>query len=134
MPTSYDPSKRYPVEFMLHGGVGRPAWQDNEEFWRRGYENLLSEDKITVVPAAWRDAVWWQEEQAQSIPDILRRVKRDYSVNDNRVTRSRHSYDGKGSYFFSFTQSTLLTSILRYVGSYADLSNIPRSVCYTLHF
>ena len=62
VPTSYDPSKRYPVEFMLHGGVGRPAWQDNEEFWRRGYENLLSEDRITVVPAAWRDAVWWQAE------------------------------------------------------------------------
>ena len=75
VPTSYDPSKRYPVEFMLHGGVGRPAWQDNEEFWRRGYENLLSEDKITVVPAAWRDAVWWQEEQAQSVPPLMRRCK-----------------------------------------------------------
>jgi poly(3-hydroxybutyrate) depolymerase len=102
VPTSYDPAKRYPVEFMLHGGVGRPAWQDNEDFWRRGYDNLLSEDRITVVPAAWRDAIWWQEEQARNLPAILRQVKRDYSVDDNRVTMTGVSHGGTGAYFFAF--------------------------------
>ena len=134
VPTSYDPSKRYPVEFMLHGGVGRPAWQDNEEFWRRGYENLLSEDKITVVPAAWRDAVWWQEEQAQSIPDILRRVKRDYSVDDNRVTMSGVSDGGTGAYFFAFKQPTPWAAFLPYIGNAAVLRNPQSGGGYRLYF
>jgi len=134
VPTSYDPSKRYPVEFMLHGGVGRPAWQDNEEFWRRGYENLLSEDRITVVPAAWRDAVWWQEEQAQSIPDILRRVKRDYSVDDNRVTMSGVSDGGTGAYFFAFKQPTPWAAFLPYIGNAAVLRNPQSGGGYRLYF
>ncbi len=134
VPTNYDPDRRYPVEFMLHGGVGRPAWQDNEDFWRRGYDNLLSEDRITVVPAAWRDAIWWQEEQARNLPAILRQVKRDYSVDDNRVTMTGVSDGGTGAYFFAFKQPTPWAAFLPYIGNAAVLRNPQSGGGYRLYF
>ena len=134
VPASYDPSRRYPVEFMLHGGVGRPAWREGEAFWRRGYGALASEDKITVVPAAWRDAIWWQAEQAENLPAILKRVKRDYSVDDNRVTLTGVSDGGTGAYFFAFKQPTPWAAFLPYIGNAAVLRNPQSGGGYRLYF
>ena len=36
VPDDYDPTHRYPVEFMLHGGVSRPEWEPGGGWWRRG--------------------------------------------------------------------------------------------------
>ena len=134
VPQTYDASRRYPVEFLLHGGVGRPAWGEEEEFWRGGYESLASEDRITVVPAAWRDAVWWQEEQARNLPAILRELKRDYNVDDNRVTLTGVSDGGTGAYFFAFKQPTPWAAFLPYIGNAAVLRNPQSGGGYRLYF
>ncbi len=134
VPETYDSTRRYPVEFLLHGGVGRPAWGEGEEFWRGGYESLASEDRITVVPAAWRDAMWWQEEQAKNIPAILRRLKRDYNVDDNRVTLTGVSDGGTGAYFFAFKQPTPWAAFLPYIGNAAVLRNPQSGAGYRLYF
>lgn len=134
VPESYDASRRYPVEFILHGGVGRPAWEEGEEFWRGGYESLASDDRIVVVPAAWRDAMWWQESQAENLPAILRRVKRDYNVDDNRVTMIGVSDGGTGAYFFAFKQPTPWAAFLPYIGNAAVLRNPQSGGGYRLYF
>ncbi len=134
VPDTYDSTRRYPVEFILHGGVGRPAWGEDEEFWRGGYESLASEDRITVVPAAWRDAMWWQDEQAENLPAILRRVKRDYNVDDNRVTLTGVSDGGTGAYFFAFKQPTPWAAFLPYIGNAAVLRNPQSGGGYRLYF
>jgi dienelactone hydrolase len=114
--------------------VGRPAWGEGEEFWRGGYESLASEDRITVVPAAWRDAVWWQEEQARNLPAILRELKRDYNVDDNRVTLTGVSDGGTGAYFFAFKQPTPWAAFLPYIGNAAVLRNPQSGGGYRLYF
>lgn len=134
VPETYDAARRYPVEFLLHGGVGRPAWGEDEEFWRGGYESLASDDRITVVPAAWRDAVWWQEEQARNLPAILRELKRDYNVDDNRVTLTGVSDGGTGAYFFAFKQPTPWAAFLPYIGNAAVLRNPQSGGGYRLYF
>ena len=36
VPENYEPTKKYPVEFMLHGGVSRPEWEPGGGWWSRG--------------------------------------------------------------------------------------------------
>ena len=82
IPETYDATRSYPVEFMLHGGVSRPEWGPGGEWWRRGYDSLKKEDRIVVVPAAWNAAFWWFENQADNLPSILRELKQTYNIDD----------------------------------------------------
>ena len=56
IPETYDPLKKYPVEFMLHGGVSRPECEPGGGWWRRGFDSLKRDDRIVVVPASWNEA------------------------------------------------------------------------------
>ncbi|MFK7863167.1 MAG: hypothetical protein AB8B95_02965 [Pseudohongiellaceae bacterium] len=134
IPENYDSAKSYPVEFMLHGGVGRPEWEPGETLWRRGYDSLMREDRIIVVPAAWRDAFWWQGSQADNITELLRLLKQQYNVDDNRVSMSGVSDGGTGTYFFAFKQPTHWASFLPFIGHPGVLRNSNSGGGYRLYF
>lgn len=134
IPETYDASRSYPVEFMLHGGVGRPAWEPGETLWRRGYENLKKEDRISVVPAAWKDAYWWQSEQADNLPVLLNLLKQHYNVDENRVSLTGVSDGGTGAYFFAFKQPTQWASFQPYIGHPGVLRNANSGGGYRLFF
>ena len=134
IPPSYKPTKSYPVEFILHGGVGRKKWQDGDVFWRGGYDSLKHPDKIVVVPAAWNNAYWWQSEQAENLPEILKAVKREYNVDDNRVSLTGVSDGGTGAYFFAFKQPTPWSAFFPYIGNAAVLRNPQSGGGYRLYF
>lgn len=134
IPPGYDPTKSYPVEFILHGGVGRNKWQEGETFWRGGYDSLKHQDKIVVVPAAWNAAYWWQSEQAENLPEILKAVKREYNVDDNRVSMTGVSDGGTGAYFFAFKQPTPWSTFFPYIGNAAVLRNPQSGGGYRLYF
>lgn len=123
VPDDYDPQRKYPVEFMLHGGVSRPPWEPGQQWWRRGYQSLQAPDRITVVPASWNQAFWWFPNQAENLPEILRQVKQDYNVDENRVTLAGVSDGGTGAYFFAFRQPTHWAAFLPYIGHMAVLRN-----------
>ncbi|MDP1930610.1 MAG: dienelactone hydrolase family protein [Gammaproteobacteria bacterium] len=134
VPDNYNPRRTYPVEFNLHGGVGRPKPLPNEPLWRQGYGSLRAEDRIVVVPAAWDDAYWWFENQAENLPAILRSIKRTYNVDDNRVFMTGVSDGGTGSYFFAFMQPTEWAAFLPYIGNPGVLRNPAGVVTYALSF
>ena len=134
VPDSYDPALSYPVEFLLHGGVSRPEWDAGVAWWRSGYENLQQEDRIIVVPASWREAFWWHDNQADNLPAILREVKRRYNVDDNRVTMSGVSDGGTGAYFFAFKQPGEWAAFLPWIGHPGVLRNPAGGVNYRLYF
>jgi predicted esterase len=134
IPDSYDASQAYPVEFMLHGGVGRPKQEPGESLWRSGYDNLKKEDRIVVVPGAWRDAYWWQSTQADNLPAILRLLKQSYNVDENRVTMTGVSDGGTGAYFFAFKQPTPWAAFLPYIGHPGVLRNANSGGGYRLFF
>ena len=123
VPDDYDPDQSYPVEFMLHGGVSRPPWQDGQQWWRRGYDSLRYPDRITVVPASWNEAFWWFANQAENLPAILKSVKQQYNVNENRVYLTGVSDGGTGTYFFAFRQPTHWAAYMPYIGHMAVLRN-----------
>ncbi len=134
VPESYNPEQSYPVEFMLHGGVGRPRPEEGESFWRGGYENLMQEDRLVVVPLAWNEAIWWQEAQAENLVAILRTVKQDYNVDDNRVTLTGVSDGGTGAWFFAFKQPSEWAAFLPYIGHPGVLRSPQSGGGYRLYF
>lgn len=134
IPETYDPSISYPVEYMLHGGVGRDEWEPGGGWWRRGYDSLKDPTKIIVVPASWREAFWWQVGQADSLPEILHSLKRTYNIDDNRVTMTGVSDGGTGTYFFAFKQPTEWAAFLPYIGHPGVLRNANSGGGYRLFF
>lgn len=133
VPDDYDSALSYPVEFMLHGGVSRPEWEAGGSWWRRGYDSLKQPDRIMVVPASWNDAFWWFDNQAESLTSILRTIKQNYNVDDNRVTLAGVSDGGTGTYFFAFKQPTEWSVFMPYIGHPGVLRN-PQSGGYQLYF
>ena len=118
VPESYDARKPIAVEFMLHGAVSRARWHAGGKWWGKGahYEEYLQRDQISVFPAAWRDAVWWSEDQADNLTGILRTLKSTYNIDDNRVYLSGVSDGGTGTYFFAFKQPSEWAAFLPYIG------------------
>ncbi|NKB34951.1 MAG: hypothetical protein GKR91_17785 [Pseudomonadales bacterium] len=134
VPEEYDPSRKYPVEFMLHGGVSRPEWEPGGGWWRRGFDSLKQPDRIIVVPASWVDAFWWHENQAESLPAILNELKASYNIDENRVTLTGISDGGTGAYFFAFKQPTPWAAFLPYIGHPGVLRNPQSGGGYRLYF
>ena len=106
IPQDYDPQRKWPVEFVLHGGVGRPKAAAGENFWQRSLDRIGQPGRITVVPLAWPEAVWWQDEQADNLVAILNRLKSTYNVDENQVSLTGISDGGTGAYFYAFKQPT----------------------------
>jgi|TARA_B110000438_G_scaffold46258_1_gene46425 predicted esterase len=134
VPDNYDPTHRYPVEFMLHGGVSRPEWEPGGGWWRRGFDSLKQPDRIVVVPASWVDAFWWHENQAENLPAILNTLKASYNIDEDRVTLTGVSDGGTGAYFFAFKQPTPWAAFLPYIGHPGVLRNQQSGGGYRLYF
>lgn len=134
VPETYTPQESYPVEFILHGGVSRPEWEPGGGWWRRGYDSLKQEDRIVVIPASWEQAFWWHENQAESLPAILKELKRTYNIDENRVTLTGVSDGGTGAYFFAFKQPTEWAAFFPYIGHPGVLRNSQSGGGYRLYF
>lgn len=134
VPDDYDASISYPVEFMLHGGVGRPKQEPGDSLWRSGYESLQRDDRLVVVPAAWNEAYWWHEKQAVNLVAILQELRRDYNVDDNRVSLTGVSDGGTGAWFFAFKQPTEWAAFLSYIGHPGVLRSPQSGGGYRLYF
>lgn len=122
VPDDYDPSRRYPVAFYLHGGVSREAPESGGSWWRN-YDNILGHDRIAVVPASWNESFWWQASQVENLRGILSEVKRVYNVDENRVFVFGTSDGGTGAYFLGFRDTTPWAAFLPFIGDPRVLLN-----------
>ncbi|MCG8413743.1 MAG: hypothetical protein MI746_05935, partial [Pseudomonadales bacterium] len=134
IPETYDPEDSYAVEFILHGGVGRPKPEPGDNFWQRSYDRVAQSDRIIVVPSSWRERFWWEDSQAENLPAILRMLKQRYNIDENRVTMTGISDGGTGAYFFAFKQPTEWAAFLPYIGHPGVLRNPQSGGGYRLYF
>jgi len=134
VPEDYDPDRSYPLEFVLHGGVGRPRADAEENFWQRSYERVAQPGRIIVIPFAWSEAFWWQDSQAENLPAILNELKATYNIDENRVTMTGISDGGTGAYFFAFKQPTQWAAFLPYIGHPGVLRSSQSGGGYRLYF
>ena len=108
IPAAYDPAKRYQVRFQLHGGVMR----EDATLRGDGSVRLAGAEQIYIMPAGWKDAPWWSDQQVAALHAILDDVKRDYNVDENHVVLSGVSDGGTGAYFIAMRDTTPYASFL----------------------
>jgi predicted esterase len=97
VPQRYDASRSWPVRFELHGGMGARPWKPMDAKWTDG--RRPSEDMLVIVPAGWRDAMWWERSQVRNFEQILRRVRASWNINEDRVVLSGNSDGGAATFF-----------------------------------
>jgi poly(3-hydroxybutyrate) depolymerase len=110
VPETYDPARRYPVRFHLHGGVG--GRRTNAPVGTGQIGALAGAEQIYVIPYAWADAPWWSDDQALNLVDIADAVKRRYNVDENLVVVSGVSDGGTGAYYVAMRETTPFASFL----------------------
>ncbi len=101
VPAAYDPATPTPLLVVLHGAASRPEVMDDP----LGYvdENLfaglaLDTGWLAVFPFAQEGATWWDQVGMANIGDLVRTVKRECNVDDDRVWMAGFS-DGASAAF-----------------------------------
>lgn len=103
VPFSYDPVHPTPLFVNLHGGVSRPEpIPDSEalEFMKDNlFKNLAEENGwLLLFPFGQEGATWWDEVGMRNINNLVRTVKKEYNVDDDRVWLGGYS-DGASAAF-----------------------------------
>jgi pimeloyl-ACP methyl ester carboxylesterase len=101
VPRDYDPSVPAPLLVVLHGGVGAAEVHDDPV-------GSVSENElgalaleggwIALFPFGQAGATWWDEVGMTNIRDLVRTVKREFNVDDDRVWMAGFS-DGASAGF-----------------------------------
>lgn len=126
VPLDYDPEKRYPILWDLHGGMGQPEWKKPDGSWS-GWGAVLEEDfhqnYIVVAPAGWWDSMWWTGSQVDNFKAIMEEVKRTWNIHENRVMLMGNSDGAVAAWFYAFRYPDPWVFYTGHVGFPARLTN-----------
>ena len=109
VPEDYDPTKKYPVFYDLHGGVATPQIYPVERIIpRRGLWGPLAKEKgfILIIPHGEKDALWWNKVGTDNVLAQLDHTKHNYNVDENKVFLSGFSDGASGSYWMAMNKPT----------------------------
>lgn len=109
VPSDYKPKRPTPLIIWLHGGVGRPEFfEDAGEYYNQHpiKEICETENWLGLFPMARHDCLWWDSTGMDHINWLIRQVKRQYNVRDDKVIMCGFSDGGSGSYHFAMTSPT----------------------------
>lgn len=112
LPKNYNPDKKYPLLFFLHGAVRNNSLVDyqfavwNLGGWNRYYTKYAEQnDVILVFPKGSRQYNWMTSNEGFfMIPEMLKIIKKAINVDDNKVFISGHSNGGTGSFSYLMKQ------------------------------
>lgn len=94
-------AQRAPMVVWLHGGASRAALIANPLEWAKGAEMTPFADRtgsLVVYPFAQEGAAWWQPTGMAMIRSIVRRVKEEFLVDDDRVALAGFSDGASGAW------------------------------------
>lgn len=108
LPPYFDPKQSYPVIVVLHGAVGRQtALPDVPDSLSVGFFGLQFSKKasesgmIAVFPYSTRQHNWMMPDDGfELVPELVRRVKKTYSIDDRRVYVAGHSNGATGAFAY----------------------------------
>lgn len=117
LPKDYNPKKKYPLLFFLHGAVRFSTLADfqipqqNLGSWNRYYTKYADlNDVILVFPQASKAYNWMTSDDGFfMVPEILKQIKRTINVDDNKVFISGHSNGATGSFSYLMKQPSPFT-------------------------
>ncbi len=101
VPRGYDPAEPTPLLMVLHGGVGTADVDDDPlGSVEEGEFAALALERgwIDVFPFGQAGATWWDEVGMANVRNLIRTVKRELNVDDDRVWMTGFS-DGASAGF-----------------------------------
>ncbi|CAA7196221.1 alpha/beta hydrolase-fold protein [Chryseobacterium potabilaquae] len=114
LPKNYNPQKKYPLLFFLHGAVRNNDLVDfqpvglNLGEWNRYYTKYAEQnDVILVFPKGSRQYNWMTSDDGFfMIPEMVKLIKKGINVDENKVFISGHSNGATGSFSYLMKQPT----------------------------
>jgi poly(3-hydroxybutyrate) depolymerase len=109
IPPSYDPQRPTPLVVYLHGGVsqleieGDPLAYARENEWT---EAAQEHGWLVLYPFGQEGATWWDEVGMVNIRNLLRTVKREYNVDDDRVYMAGFSDGASAAFCWAMVEPT----------------------------
>jgi hypothetical protein len=99
--THYDPATPAPLLVRIHGAVGTPRVRSDALKYGSEDEFAIGIQErgwLGIYPMGQEGATWWDEVGMANIHNLIRRVKRDYNVDDDRVYMCGFSDGGSGAF------------------------------------
>ncbi|WP_177761377.1 alpha/beta hydrolase-fold protein [Flavobacterium sp. I3-2] len=117
LPKNYNPKKKYSMLFFLHGAVRGGQFTDfqleswNLKNWNRFYTKYADLNEVILVfPQANKAFNWMLSDQGFfMVPQILKNIKKNINIDDDRVFISGHSNGATGAFSYLMKQPTLFS-------------------------
>ncbi len=109
IPESYKPSEMTPLMIWLHGGVSRPEFSETDpaELMEHPIFQVCNEQGwIVVFPLAKNGCLWWDDTGIGHIGWIVRQMKRQFNIDDNKVVLGGFSDGASGSFHIAMLNPT----------------------------
>lgn len=109
VPTSYEPATPTPLLVILHGGVSRPEITDDPLAYARDNEWTAAAEEygwLALYPFGQKGATWWNEVGMANIRNLVRTVKQEYNVDDDRVYMGGFSDGASAAFCWAMLEPT----------------------------
>jgi predicted esterase len=123
IPSNYDAKKKWPMVVALHGMGG-----DENSFFA-GYDNgairRVAEERgyIVVCPKGRGPYSMYLASAERDVIDVINEMKRDFSIDDDRVYLMGHSMGGYGSWSIAVNNPDVFAAIGPIAGGGTPFSN-----------
>ena len=111
IPTGYDAKRKWPLVVALHGMGG----DENSFFtaYNNGEIKRIAEERgyIIACPKGRAPTSMYMGTAERDVLDVLKEVKREYAIDDNRVYLMGHSMGGYGTWSVSVNNPDLFAAI-----------------------
>jgi predicted esterase len=111
VPSNYDATKKWPLVVALHGMGG----DENSFFtsYNNGEMKRIAEARgyLVVCPKGRAPASMYMGSAETDVIDVLKAMKRDYSIDDDRVYLMGHSMGGYGTWSVAVNHPDLFAAI-----------------------
>ncbi|MGH9940463.1 MAG: prolyl oligopeptidase family serine peptidase, partial [Blastocatellia bacterium] len=111
IPTNYDVKKKWPMIVALHGMGG----DENSFFagYDKGAIRRIAEERgyIIVCPKGRGPASMYLASAERDVIDVIKEMKREFSIDDDRVYLMGHSMGGYGSWSIAVNNPDLFAAI-----------------------
>lgn len=109
VPASYDYKISTPLLVILHGGVSRKDLIEDPKGWAERNEfTAFAEEHgwLVLYPLGQEGATWWDKVGMNNIRNLLRIVKSQYNVDDDRVWMGGFSDGASAAFLYAMVVPT----------------------------